>query len=273
MTIAFQSHGEGQPTVCLPWFGTDATMLAAALEPAFAASREPGVGPGGPANAGWRRIYVDLPGCGGSPGGPEDSDAVLAAVVDFIDREVGPEPVLLAGCSYGGYLAGALARRQPDRVAGLLLVCAGVKIRPADRELPAAAPTPKGPHWLDHVPEQLRVHLDLALGNRTRATATLVAGILAARPPGDEDYLERLRATGYQLSDEDSPASYPGPTSIVTGRRDRIAGYRDQFRALASYPEADFTALADAGHYLPFEQPGRFAEICGQWLDRCAAQR
>ncbi|HEX6967357.1 MAG TPA: alpha/beta hydrolase [Micromonosporaceae bacterium] len=256
MRLASDSRGDGLPLIGLPWFGLAGSVLAAALEPAIAA------------HPGLRRVYVDLPGCGRSPGGPPDSDAVLAAVAEFVDETVGERRFLLVGCSYGGYLAAALARRRPEQVAGLLLVCPAVRIRPADRDLPDLPTESELAVWLRDVPVDLRDHLAQTLGNRSRQAAARVAAALAGSGPGDEAYLRRLWETGCRLSDEDSPAGYPGPTGIVVGRQDGVAGYADQFRALARYPQGSYTLLADAGHYLPFEQPQAFAGVVHAWLAR-----
>ncbi|TDE00757.1 alpha/beta fold hydrolase [Jiangella asiatica] len=266
MTLAFRTHGEGRPLVALPWFGLDGAALAAALEPAVSG------------HDGWRRVYVDLPGTGGSPGGVPTSDAVVDEVLAFVDDELAGEPFALAGCSYGGYVATAMARRAPERVRGLLLVCSGEKIIAAERELPppdlgdaggdGGSATSGG--WLAGVPGPLADHLATALGRRTAAVAERVAAVIAAAPPSDEEYLERLRSTGYRLSDEGEPFRYPGPTAVLTGRQDRVAGYADQFRALSNYPDAGFAVVPDAGHYLPFEQPAVFRDLVGHWLARLA---
>jgi pimeloyl-ACP methyl ester carboxylesterase len=95
-----------------------------------------------------------------------------------------------------------------------------------------------------------------------------VAAVLTSSQPGNDDYLQRLRANGYQVSDEGADMVFAGPTLIVAGRHDRIAGYADQFRATRFYPQASFAAIAGAGHYLPFEQPEIFAALVGEWLNR-----
>ncbi|HEY9408566.1 MAG TPA: alpha/beta hydrolase [Jiangellaceae bacterium] len=259
MTLAARSAGTGTPVVCLPWFGLDGSVTAAALEPAL--SDWPGL----------ERRYVDLPGTGGSPAGALTSDGVLDAVEEYVAETVGERRFLLTGCSYGGYLAAALARRRPHQVAGLLLIVAGVRIRPADRDLSGVVPAQRR-EWLAGVGPQWREHLTVALGNRTAAAAEQVAGLLTAAPPGDDDYLGRLRSTGYRLTDEDSPARFAGPTMIVAGRGDGIAGFADQFSALARYPAGTYAVLADAGHYLPFEQPSAFAALVRQWLVAAAAR-
>ncbi|RKR87240.1 pimeloyl-ACP methyl ester carboxylesterase [Micromonospora pisi] len=259
MSLVAEAHGSGLPMLCLPGFSLARSAMVAAMEPAVTAS------------SALRRIYLDLPGTGQSPGGPADSDGVVDWVGDFVDREIGSEPFLIAGWSYGGYLAAALARRRPEQVAGLLLICHGTRILRTDRDVPTAPVVPEDAEWLADVPPDLRAHLSVALGNRTLEAAGRVATVLVAAGTGDEEYLERLRENGYQLSDEGSTMVYPGPTSIIAGRHDYIAGYADQFRALASYPSGSYAALAEAGHYLPFEQPEAFRGLTLDWLARCTA--
>ena len=268
MELAWTECGDpgedGEPVLCLSGFGMDRSVMAAAMEPVL------GLRPG------LRRIYVDLPGHGESPAGVPSSAAAVHSLAAFIDDQLAGGPVLLAGWSYGGYLAAALARRRQAQATGLLLVCAGIRIRPEDRDLPGQA-EPAGPaalvadpglgHWLDGVPTVLRDHLAMAIGNRTAEAAGKVAAALMASLPGDEEYQDRLRSHGYRLPDEDDPASYLGPACLIAGRQDQVAGYADQFRALGSFPAASYSVVAEAGHYLPFEQPATFRAIVLDWLD------
>ena len=260
MALAWDEHGTGEPVVCLHGFGLDRSVMAAAMEPVL------GLRPG------LRRIYPDLPGHGESPAGPPDPAGVADAVSTFIDGPLGGGPVLLAGWSYGGYIAATLARRRPASVTGLLLICAGARLlAPGERELPGPPADPGPGPWLDRVPGGLREHLGLAIGNRSAEVAGRVAAALTAARPGDEEYLERLRAAGYQAPDEDDTAGYPGPACILAGRQDRIGGYADQFRALSAFPAASYSVLPQAGHYLPFEQPAAFGALVLEWLDNRVA--
>ena len=251
MALTLEVRGDGTPVVLLPWFGLSHAVMEAAFEPIFTQLE------------GWRRTYVDLPSIGTSPPVAPTSDAVLDAVQDSI---ASLDRFALVGCSYGGYLAAGLARRIPARIAGLLLVCSGVKILPEQRDLSGALPSSPEPGWLDAVPERLRSHLQLAVGRQTREVATRIARAVDGEPPTDERYLEALRSTGYQLGDEGSTGGYDGPVLLLAGRRDRVAGYRDQFAALGNYPRGSYSAVAEAGHYLPFEQPERFASLVLDWL-------
>lgn len=250
---------DGFPVVCLPSFSTDRGVTEAALDQPLAAAGD------------LRRCYVDLPGHGESPAGPPTSDGIVEVLSDLLDQELPGQRFLLAGWSYGAYLAMALARRRPADVAGMLLVCPGITIGMANRDLP---PRPDGPDqagWLDDVPDYLRAHLSMALGHRTREVARRVSSVLTGSGRGDEEYRDRLRAAGYPLSDEDSPVSFGGPVTIVTGRQDRVVGCADQFRRLSCYPAGSFAVLDQAGHYLPFEQPRALAALISEWRHRCPA--
>ena len=86
--------------------------------------------------------------------------------------------------------------------------------------------------------------------------------------PTDDAYLTALRGERFSLFDEAAPTELDAPACIVTGRRDRIAGYRDALEGLPHLPNADYTVLADAGHYLPIEAPDVFGDLLNRWLRR-----
>ncbi|MFB9364269.1 alpha/beta fold hydrolase [Actinoplanes nipponensis] len=220
MSFAAEVRGAGRPIVCLPMFSLAASVTAAALEPAFAG------------RPGRQRHYVDPPGHGAAPPGPETADEI----VELLARRIELDRFRIAGFSYGGYLAAALARRYPRRVAGLLLVCHAVRVGREDRDLPADERAPAAAGWLDGVGPELAGHLAVALGRRTPEVAARVVAVVGPGLPRETEYLERLRAKGYRLSDEDSEATFAGPTTIIAGRCDLIGGYADQVRALERYP-------------------------------------
>lgn len=242
--------------VVLPWFGFDHAVMEAAFEPVFAGT------------TGWRRIYVDLPGTGDSRPVEPRSDAVLDAVEKTVRSVAGTAPFLLAGCSYGGYLAAGLARRDPAGISGLLLVCPGIKIHPDQRNLSRLVPPSPQPGWLEEIPAELQEHLAHAVGNQTRAVAIRLARAVGLSGPTDWSYLEQLRSGGYELSDEASPVVVDANVTILAGTQDCIVGHLDQFDVLARYPHGSFVALGDAGHYLPFEQPEVFKVLTLSWLTR-----
>ncbi|MBM0231074.1 alpha/beta hydrolase [Micromonospora sp. STR1_7] len=252
-----ETAGTGPAIVCLPMFGTSRATTAAALSPALA-------------GAGLRETYLDLPGHGDSPAtGHPTSQAVLDAVCAWLDRHL-DAPVLLAGASYGAYLAAGIARQRPELVRGLLLVCPGVAISPERRTLPDRRRPPAAPTgWLDAAPADLRAHLDTALGHRTPAVVATVLAALTSGGSGDETFQQDLRTgPGYALPDEHDDTVFDGPVSVLTGRQDGIVGYADQFHAMRRYPRGTFTVIDEAGHYLPFEQPALLRSLTQDWLRR-----
>ncbi len=105
--------GPGVPVVLLHGLGADlgGWMFT---QPALAEGR--------------RTIALDLPGHGGSDKdvGPGDPARFIDAIADALDR-LGIDRAHLVGHSLGGAMAAGLARRQPERVAGLTLIApAGV---------------------------------------------------------------------------------------------------------------------------------------------------
>ncbi len=125
------------------------------------------------------------------------------------------------------------------------------------------------PGWLADVPAHLHEHFRHAVGHQTLEVGTGIAAMIGASGPNDDAYLTALRSEAFALSDEEMPTELDTPVCLVTGRRDRVAGYRDPLLGLPHLPQADYTALANAGHYLPLEQPRAFAALVHAWLRRC----
>ncbi len=257
MTLHVQSHGSGRDLVALPSFSLDHAAMAATVEPAFTDL------------AGWRRVYVDLPGTGGSPSGQPSSDAVLDELVGTIRAEVGDGRFAVAGWSYGGYLAAGLSRRLPGQVSGLMMVCTGFKIRSEDRDLTGVLASTPQPGWLDHVPPHLHQHFTHAIGTQTAQTAERIVAALARNGSTDEAYLASLRADGFALSDEAAETLCEAPVCLLAGQRDRVVGFASLSGALGSFDHATYTSISSAGHYLPLEQPAIFANVTRSWLARC----
>lgn len=257
MTLRFQAHGAGRPLVVLPSFSLDHDAMAATLEPAFTA------------NSRWRRIYIDLPGNGGSLPGEPRSDAVIDAVLATIETELHQERFAILGWSYGGYLAAGVTRRLPYQVGGLMMVCTGFRIRPEDRDLTGVRDSTPEPKWLEEVPSGLHDHFVHAVGSQTAEVAKQIADTLDRNGQTDGPYLSALRRDGFALSDEDAPTSCGAPVCFLAGQRDRVVGFASLFHALGSYDLATFTCLSSAGHYLPLEQPAIFASVTQSWLAQC----
>ena len=68
-----------------------------------------------------RVVVFDARGCGRSQGTPPFSHAQWAADVDGLRQWIGADQVVVAGGSYGGFIAMEYALAYPDRVAAMIL--------------------------------------------------------------------------------------------------------------------------------------------------------
>ncbi|HZB50265.1 MAG TPA: alpha/beta fold hydrolase, partial [Mycobacteriales bacterium] len=99
-------------------------MTDVVLLPAFPVTSAVWAGPAAALTAAGHRVLTpDQRGFGGTPLGPDEPSLDLVAddVARLLDSEGLPRAVV-GGVSMGGYVAMALLRRHPDRVAALALV-------------------------------------------------------------------------------------------------------------------------------------------------------
>ena len=111
-TVHYEMLGAGRPLVVLHGAAGDHRAVAVEIEPLFTH------------RAGWKRIYLDLPGHGATPGPAwmQNEDQLLDLLLSFIDRVIPHERFALAGFSRGGYYARGILHRRLAQVAGVLLV-------------------------------------------------------------------------------------------------------------------------------------------------------
>ena len=112
-TLRYEDFGQGHCVLAIHGAYSTHHELISALEPMVA-----------PYDA-YRRLYPDLPGMGGSPAhnSIQSSNDVIDLLEDLLDDQIGPDPLLVIGHSFGGHLARGLAARRPRQVAGLALIC------------------------------------------------------------------------------------------------------------------------------------------------------
>lgn len=262
--VHYESIGSGRPIVLLHGGGTDRRLMTHAFEPAFE-GRE-----------GWLRLYPDLPGMGRTPAADwiQGEDDMLAVVEGFVDAVAGGRRIVLAGASYGGYLALGFVHRRAVDLDGLLLVAPAVR---SDNHAPRPA------HQVFERDEAAVASLaEDELGWTGRSVAQTAANLeffRAAVMPGvrvaDSAFLDRLEA-GPNLSIDVGrplPEPFPGPTLIIAGRQDSVVGWADTLPLLDSLPRATFAVLDRAGHGVRAEQRTLVGALVGEWLDRLEAEQ
>src|SRR5512143_428414 len=205
---------------------------------------------------------LDLP---GSVRGPRPATGYEPeALARWLFAEIGAEPVLLAGHSLGGRVAGEAAALAPGRVRALALVSplgsapygltdrlkwiamsrrAVIESVPENSLRNAAGYgfSVDGPGRAGFVARTVAARTGPRREEVVLAIEKLVDGILAARP-----LAERLAGTSM-------------PLLLVTGARDPLAPARELNAILSARKDATFFELPGIGHYALLEDPPRLA--------------
>ena len=250
--VHYVEHGEGVPVVALHGAGVDHREIEVAIERLVP-------------RAGYRRIYLDLPGMGRSTAdGLTCNNDVVAVLIDFIDH-VGAGRVLLIGHSYGAYLARGVAARRPDLALGLALVC---PVAEQSNDVPEQQVVRQDDDAYDELDPAQRKRFDDYFVARTAANARrfrdhIWPGITLA----DEETLGRIFA-GWTVDIGSGTCS--APALIVAGRCDSVVGYSDATRLMQQYPHATLAVIDGAGHALMHEQPEVLSGLVGDWLGRAS---
>lgn len=258
--------------ICIHGYGVDHRSVKSGLEPVFS---DLGKHSSGEQN-GFQRIYFDLPGMGQSGTHSQilGSDDMLEFVLQFIDFILGPDqPFVLAGYSYGGYLArGVLYQMKQRRVLGLLLICPVINFRRQGRELPEFHLCHQDKPFVESLTPEQFLSIDQFITIQTpwvweqyqmhiHPSITLV----------DESLMTRIRDTEFSFpvdSWQGGNNCYDRPTLVLLGRYDVAVGYRDAWKIHANFSDASFVVLERAGHLLHLEQPDLFKTHVLDWLDK-----
>ena len=265
--IHYEVIGEGTPVVMLHGWGPDLRLMKGCMEPVFS---------GG--HSGYMRIYPDLPGMGQSGKGDfiTGSDAMLDVILEFIDTVIPGKSFLLAGESYGGYLARGVIHKMRERVLGLLLICPLVDPLTQRETSPPHIVLERDERMFASLSPEDREFFDGPDTVQTeRVWNAYKDDVLPGLKTADFDFLSSRLGKSVPFSFEvDSSANrYDRPGLFVAGRQDCFVGYRDLWTIIENYPRASFVLLDKAGHNLQIEQDRLFRECVSEWLDRVVSHR
>ena len=253
-------RGSGRPLLLLHGFFADHRLLSVLDDDVFAG------------RPGWRRLYLDLPGMGRSPADAsiDSTDAVAQAVEEFVDHTLGDDPYAVLGQSYGGGIARYLTARHRERIRGLGLLCPLIVPHPDVRQVPPRTVLRRDPELVASLPaDDAADYTELAVIQSAETWELFRDWILPGSRAADEVALERIRARyGLARYPEATVPPYDGPTEVICGRQDHVAGYRDAIDALDYYPRANVTIIDGAGHNAHLEQREWVTALIGGWLDR-----
>ena len=251
MELAYREAGAGRPLVLLHAFPLSSTMW---LEQRDALGAE------------CRVITPDQRGFGGSALGDDapSLDAAADDVAELLDR-LELQDVVLGGLSMGGYVAMALLRRHPERIAALILADTKASADPdaakANRERIAAAveSDESSTVLVDDV-------LPALLGSTTTSSRPLVSGrvrgLVQTAPSAAVAWAQRAMAG--RPDSFDTLRAFDRPALVVVGAEDVLSPPSDAEAMADALPHGRLVVIPEAGHLTAVETPESFnAQVAG----------
>ncbi|HEX2945366.1 MAG TPA: alpha/beta hydrolase [Clostridia bacterium] len=267
LKIYYESIGEGTPILMIHGWSPDHRLMKGCMEPVFKTG-----------DTAWKRIYFDLPGMGKTKGAPwiDGSDRMLELVLDFIDIVIPNQHFLLAGESYGGYIARGIIKKRPSVVDGLLLICPSVdqEVKEKGAEFRVLE---EDASFMDGLPEGDKIYFTgkgLNTVRNRRVWERFRDEILPGLKLADYSFLENCLGQNvpYSFNVDALEKPFVKPSLFLAGRQDSAVGYRDLWKIIGMYPRASFVLLDKAAHNLQIEQDVLFTAAVGEWLERVAAE-
>lgn len=199
------------------------------------------------------------------------SDRILYIIIEFIEKVIPNENFLLAGQSYGGYIARGIVYKIASRVDGLLLICPCIIADRKKRNLPRKITLVKDEELLSIIPKSDVGYFDSAIVVQNESTYKRYKDeVLSGIRKADTNFLRTIMKNGYGFSfDVDKfNEKFSKPTLILLGRQDSAVGYKDAWNILENYSRATFAVLDRGGHNLQIEQENVFKCLIYEWLRR-----
>jgi pimeloyl-ACP methyl ester carboxylesterase len=263
ITVYYELFGAGRPIIMLHGWSIDHRHMVSDMEPLFR-QRD-----------GWKRIYLDLPGHGRTPGKDwiTNQDKILDVVLDFIDSVIPGQRFVVAGTSAGAYLARGVVHHRSASIDGLLLTVPLIMADDAKRHVPAHITLVEDPALISELDtDEAEGVIQSAVVQSRKIVDYARANFSSAGEVGDPVFQAKIRVKpenyAFTFDTDVLPNPFPAPTLIVTGRQDSMVGYRDAWQILDNYPRGTFAVLDRSGHFLGVEQEELFHALASEWLDR-----
>ncbi len=253
--IDYEIIGVGAPILFLHGWGMDKRIMTGCFEPIFDNLNN------------FRRIYIDLPGMGMSTAGDVTcSDDMLEILHSFAEEIVG-EKFIIAGESYGGYLARGFVKQYPEMVNGIIFLCPLVYPGTRQGRVEPLKVIRRDDEFLSTLTKEQYdsfTYMNVVLTKSVYERYS--KDIMPAIEIQDRHFLDEVLDGSYYFDVDEIEQPFEFPCLIVVGKQDTEVGYKDQFNLIKNFPNATYCAINGAGHNLQIEQPELFENIVKQWL-------
>jgi pimeloyl-ACP methyl ester carboxylesterase len=187
-------------------------------------------------------LTPSLPGRGGVPGpAPASAEEAAQFVVRHAISQKAPR-FIAVGHSYGGAIALELAIAHADRIAALVLIATGARLRVHPAIFVA-----------------LSAGLDPAHGGEAWSSPVPIESAIADWRAVDA--FDRLKA----------PLNVRAPCLVIAGEDDALTPPKYARYLAANIPGAELELVPSEGHMLPFDRPELVARRIQQFLNRQSA--
>ena len=189
----------------------------------------------------------------------EDIDAIAAEIL-----AAAPPRFALAGFSFGGYVALAIAAKAAERIERLALICTG-----SNADSPEAAASRKRLIEIaqsDYGSVDGRMTKFLLHPDRIEDAVIHLKRSRMSRDYGAARFIAQQRAAMARPPREAVLASIRVPTLIAVGREDRITPLAQHEEMARRVPASELVVFERCGHLAPLEAPTGLARALERWM-------
>jgi len=179
---------------------------------------------------------------------------MLRNIEEFLEFSIGEKSYVLAGESYGGYLARGLLTRQADRIDGLFLLCPIMV--PGDRKgkVPERTVLECDKKFLATLSEKDRSEfMYLSVVQNKKMWKDYKRDIRLERLKANARFLEEQLDGSFAVDPNQADVKFEKPVLLMLGRQDSEVGFEQQYELYKTYRRATIMILDKAGHNLQIE--------------------